>query len=305
MDFHTIPLGIGAVTDSKAYLDYHRAFVKPNRLKGNMHPILFKIGSLPVNSYGLMLAISFLLGVKLASRRALKLGIPSDETVNLSIWIMAAAIIGARAFYVVTHMDQYAGDPLAIVAFWNGLYGLSMLGGVVLAMVVAFVWIIKKGWPLWSFVDAVIPSFALGIFITRIGCFFNGCCFGSETGCSLGVAFPSGSIPFSIFGSAPIHPAQLYSSLGGLVILAILLLADKRKNFHGFIFSLFLGLYGATRFGMEEFRYFDHAPSASFGYSVFAGRQGMTDNQLISLGMILASLILGLWLYYRDQKKHS
>ncbi len=270
-----------------------------------MHPILFKIGSLPINSYGLMLAVSFLLGVKLASRRAFKLGIPADETVNLSIWIMVAAIIGSRAFYVVTHMDQYSGDPLAIVAFWNGLYGLSMMGGVILAVITGFTWIIKKGWPVWSFADAIIPSFALGIFITRIGCFFNGCCFGTETSCSIGVSFPSGSLPFSVFGSAPIHPAQLYSSLGGLAILLILLISDRRKNFPGFIFSMFLGLYGATRFGMEEFRYFDHALSSSFGYSVFAARPGMTDNQLISLGMIFLSLALGIWLYYRDQRSFS
>jgi len=270
-----------------------------------MHPVLFRIGTLPINSYGLMLAISFLLGVRLASRRALKLGIPSDETVNLSIWIMAAAIIGSRAFYVVTHMEQYANDPVAVFAFWNGLYGLSMLGGVVLAMITGFTWILKKKWPVWPFADAVIPSFALGIFITRIGCFFNGCCFGSETSCSLGVSFPAGSLPHSIFGSNPIHPAQLYSSAGGLVIFILLLLAGRRKHFPGFVFVLFTGLYGATRFGMEEFRYFDHQPSIVFGFSHFAGRAGMTDNQLISLGMVLVSLGLGLWLYLKEQKRSS
>jgi len=270
-----------------------------------MHPILFKIGSLPINSYGLMLAISFLAGVKLATRRALKLGIPADDTVNLSVWIMAAAIIGSRAFYVVTHMDQYANDPLAVVAFWNGLYGLSMLGGVILAMITGFTWIIRKKWPVWSFADAVIPSFALGIFVTRVGCFFNGCCFGAETGCFLGVSFPSGSLPYSVFGFAPIHPTQLYSSLGGLVILLTLLLADLRKHFPGFIFSMFLGLYGATRFGLEEFRYFDHQPSGGFGYSVFAERPGMTDNQLISLGMVILSIGLGLWLSFQNRKSSS
>ncbi|HOP26319.1 MAG TPA: prolipoprotein diacylglyceryl transferase [Candidatus Sabulitectum sp.] len=274
-------------------------------MKKNMHPVLLRIGSLPINSYGLMLAISFLLGVKLAARRASKLGIPPDETTNLSIWIMAAAIIGSRAFYVATHMEQYAGDPIAAVAFWNGLYGLSMLGGVVLAMATGFTWIAKKKWPVWSFADAVIPSFALGIFITRIGCFLNGCCFGSETSCSLGVSFPQGSLPHSVFGSSTIHPAQLYSSAGGLLILAVLLTADRRGHFPGFIFTLFTGLYGATRFGMEEFRYFDHAPSGVFGYSHFAGRPGMTDNQLISLGMVIFSIGLGIWLYSRERKKLS
>lgn len=270
-----------------------------------MHPVLLKIGSLPINSYGLMLAISFLLGVKLASKRAFKLGIPADQTVNLSIWIMAAAIVGSRAFYVFTHLDQYAADPVSAVAFWNGLYGLSMLGGVLLAMVTGFTWIIKKKWPVWSFADAVIPSFALGIFITRIGCFLNGCCFGSETSCGLGVSFPAGSLPHSIFGSHPIHPTQLYSSAGGLAILVILLCADRRKHFPGFVFTLFSGLYGATRFGLEEFRYFDHQPSNLLGFSQFAGRQGMTDNQVISLVMVLVSFGLGLWLFLRDQKRFS
>lgn len=270
-----------------------------------MHPILFRIGTLPINSYGLMLAISFLLGVKLASRRAERLGIPGDDTVNFSIWIMVSAIVGSRAFYVLTHLEQYASDPLAVVAFWNGLYGLSMLGGVVLAMITGFSIIHRKKWPAWSFADAVIPSFALGIFITRIGCFFNGCCFGSETGCSLGVIFPPGSLPHAVFGSTPIHPTQLYSSAGGLLILLVLLFSDMRKHFPGFIFVLFLGLYGATRFGMEEFRYFDHEPSIVMGYSHFAGRPGMTDNQLISLGMIVFSIILGAWLYLRDSKRRS
>lgn len=267
-----------------------------------MHPILFKIGSLPINSYGLTLAISFLLGVRLASKRALRLSIPSDETVNLSIWIMVAAIVGSRAFYVVTHLDQYAGDPLAIVAFWNGLYGLSMLGGVILAVIVGFTWIMRKKWPVWSFADAIIPSFALGIFITRVGCYLNGCCFGSQTECSLGVTFPTGSLPYSVFGASHIHPTQLYSSIGGLAILIILLFADRRKHFPGFLFSLFTGLYGATRFGLEEFRYFDHNPSAVLGYSEFAGRAGMTDNQLISLGMIAASVGLGIWLHRKSLK---
>ncbi|PIE52132.1 prolipoprotein diacylglyceryl transferase [Candidatus Fermentibacteria bacterium] len=270
-----------------------------------MHPILFKIGSLPINSYGLMLAISFLLGVRLASRRALRIGIPSDDTANLSIWVMVAAIVGSRVFYVLTHMDQYTDDPVAIIAFWNGLYGLSMLGGVILGVITGFIWIIRKKWPVWSFTDAVIPSFALGIFITRIGCFLNGCCFGFQTDCPLGVSFPSGSLPYSIFGSASVHPAQLYSSAAGLVILAVILFADRRKHFSGFIFTLFTGLYGASRFGLEEFRYFDHEPSAVLGYSVFASRAGMTDNQLISLGMIAASVILGFCLYRRQLKSSS
>jgi len=86
-----------------------------------MHPVLFHIGSVPLNSYGLALAVSFLLGVKLAARRSSARGISSDDVTSMGVWIMLAAIVGSRLLYVVTHLDQFADDPIQMVAFWNGL----------------------------------------------------------------------------------------------------------------------------------------------------------------------------------------
>lgn len=215
---------------------------------------------------------------------------------------MVAAIVGSRLFYVVTHVDEFQGHWLDVIAIWKGLYGLSMLGGVVLAVLIGFVTVWRKRLPAWKLADAVIPSFALGIFITRIGCFFNGCCFGSETSCALGVTFPDAAMPYfntGIIPGAHIHPTQLYSSLSGLFILGILLWADRHDHFPGFIFCLFTGLYGVTRFGIEEFRFFDHDPDILFGFSRIANRPGITDNQFISLIMLLSALILGVWLYIR------
>ncbi len=267
-----------------------------------MHPVLFRLGSIPVNTYGLALAISFLLGMKLGSRRAARIGISPGQISNLAVSVMVAAIVGSRLFYVLTHLDEFTGSWLDAVAFWKGLYGLSMLGGVILALITGFGYIIWKRWPVWKLVDAVIPAFALGIFITRIGCFFNGCCFGSETHSCLGVSFPAGSMPWNVFGDAPIHPAQLYSAAAGLFLLLVLLIADRRKSYPGFIFCLFMGLYGITRFGLEEFRYFDHNPDLLLGYSHFAGRPGITDNQLISLVVLVAALMIGSWLYVRHSR---
>ncbi|MCK4671808.1 MAG: prolipoprotein diacylglyceryl transferase [Candidatus Aegiribacteria sp.] len=260
-----------------------------------MYPVLFKIGSLPINSYGLMLAVSFMLGLWLAARRGEAAGISRGDIYDLSVRLMIAAIVGSRFFYVVTHISEFQGHWLDVIAIWKGLYGLSMLGGVILAVAIGFYTVWRKQLPKWKLADAVIPSFALGIFITRIGCFFNGCCFGAETSCSLGVSFPDSAMPYFNTGIIPgshIHPTQLYSSLSGLFIIGILLWADRHKHFPGFIFCLFLGLYGVTRFGIEEFRYFDHTPGQLLGYS-------FTDNQIISLIMLLYALILGIWLYQR------
>ena len=273
-----------------------------------MHPILFRIGSIPVNTYGLALAVSFILGLMLAARRSSAAGVPRNDVYDLGIRIMIAAIVGSRVFYVVTHLSEFQGNWLDTVAIWKGLYGLSMLGGVILALIVGFYTVWKKKMPVWELADAVIPAFALGIFITRIGCFFNGCCFGSETTCALGVTFPHTAMPYSGTGILPgvhIHPTQLYSSVAGLYMLGILLWADRRRHFPGLIFSLFMGLYGVTRFGIEEFRYFDHQPNHIFGYSWLAGRPGMTDNQLISLAMVISALALGTWLYIRYRRTCS
>jgi phosphatidylglycerol---prolipoprotein diacylglyceryl transferase len=263
-----------------------------------MFPILFRIGSLPINSYGVTLAISFLLGVHLATRRAARLGIRPADIADLGVWVMLAAIVGSRAFYVATHVEEFRGHWLDVIAFWKGLYGLSMLGGVLLAIATGFFVIARRKWPVWALADASIPSFALGIFITRIGCFLNGCCFGTATCSPPGVVFPQGSLPWEAYGFQPVHPTQLYGSVGGLLLLAMLLFTDRRPHFPGFIFALFLGLYGASRFGLEEFRHFDHATSTLLGYSSFAGRAGTTDNQLISLVMFAGAFVLG-WILWR------
>lgn len=264
-----------------------------------MFPVLFRIGSIPINSYGVALALSFLLGVRLAASRAAKLGISTSEIADLAVWVMISAIAGSRLFYVATHVSEFSGRWLDTIAIWKGLYGLSMLGGVIAAVATGMVAIRRRRWPLWSLADACIPSFALGIMITRVGCFLNGCCFGSETGCFLGVSFPENSLPWIVYGSAPLHPTQLYGSLKGLYLLVVVILADRRPHFPGFSFCLFMSLYGASRFGLEEFRHFDHATNGILGYSVFAHRAGITDNQLISLLLIASALVLGLALRRR------
>jgi phosphatidylglycerol:prolipoprotein diacylglycerol transferase len=262
-----------------------------------MHPDLFHIGSLPIKSYGVMLAVSFLLGLKLAQRRGRRIGVEPSGMADLAIVIMVAAIVGSRLFYVLTHLDQYRGQWLDAVAFWDGLYGLSMLGGVILAVASGFALMLIRRWPPWKLADAVIPSFALGIFVTRIGCYLNGCCFGMETSSWIGVCFPPGSLPAGALGwPHSIHPAQLYLALAGLYLLLVTLWADRRPHFPGFIFCLFLTLYGATRFGAEELRHFDHEPLDVMGYSEIAGRVGITDNQAISLVMLAGGLLLGLGL---------
>jgi len=112
-----------------------------------MHPILFKIGSLPVNTYGLALAISFVLGLWLAARRGEAAGVQKNDVYDLGIRLMIAAIVGSRLFYVITHVSEFQGHWLDVIAIWKGLYGLSMLGGVILAVAVGFYTVWRKKLP--------------------------------------------------------------------------------------------------------------------------------------------------------------
>lgn len=255
-----------------------------------MHPIL--IGSpsgFAIRSYGFMLALSFMLGIYLAARRARKAGIDPEHIMNLSIWIIVASIIGSRFLYVVYHLNEFKGHWLDTVnPFQNGqigIGGLTMLGGVVLAIVVAYIYMRNKKMPFLLTCDTLIPSFALGIFLTRIGCFLNGCCHGVETNVPWAVTFTNNYCAVAPhLLDKPLHPTQLYSSLYGFIIFFVTLLVDKHKKFDGMLFYLFLVLYGVSRFLVELVRYHDN-------YFCVLGGMEITINQIISLIMVLFGAI--------------
>lgn len=267
-----------------------------------MHPII--IGSetsrFAIHGYGLMLALSFMLGIYFAMRRAQKQGVDPNKIMDLSVWIVLAAIIGSRFLYVVYHLEEFSGHWLDTINPFQsdgkiGIAGLTMLGGVVLAIVVGVVYLRVKKMNVLKVCDIMIPSVALGIFLTRIGCFLNGCCHGLPTDVSWAVTFTN---PYSACAShlmnTPLHPTQIYSSIYGLVIFGTLLFAEKFKKFDGFLFFLFFILYGLSRFIVDNFRYYED--------SAMVGGLGITVNQAISLAMIFTGIVLLIVKFYKIKK---
>lgn len=268
-----------------------------------MHPVLFRIGPFALRSYGLMLALSFFLGIILAGKRLKRMGGDPGKLVDLSVVIIIAAIVGSRLLYVVFHWGEFAGNVLNIVnPFSNpqgiGIAGLSMDGGLVLAILSGLLFLRLTKQPVLTVLDAMAPSFALGIFLTRIGCFLNGCCFGLPCSGPLGVVFPEDSLAGWTFPLVPLHPTQLYNSLGGLLMLGFLLWVERYKTFPGFTFLLTLVFYGLLRLVVDFFRYFEE--------SVILFRLGnvpLTINQGISLVVMILALIF--FLRLRSQKTVS
>ena len=260
-----------------------------------MHPILVHLGKLQIRSYGFMLALSFLLGIWLAGRRAKKAGVDPQKILDLSVIIIIAAVVGSRLLYVLFHIEQYS-NPLDMFALWEG--GATFYGGFILAVLASYWWLQKNSMSFLQVADIIAPSIALGLVFTRVGCFLSGCCYGKPTDASWGVVFP----PSSPAGSAALamarergvdhvalHPAQLYASFAGLVIFSVLMLFQPKLGKRGATFGLLMILYGVGRFTIDFFRIYEA------NARVLAG---LTFNQIISVGLVL----LGLFLMMRKEK---
>lgn len=136
-------------------------------------------------------------------------------------------------------------DCLAALKFWWG--GLTYYGGLVLAVPVGMWYARKKRLGIWRTADLAAPFVALGLFFGRLGCFFNGCCYGAHTDAWTAVTLPGHAYP--------VHPAQLYESAGALALFFVLYsVITPRKRGHSEVFGWLLVLYGALRFALEMVR---------------------------------------------------
>jgi phosphatidylglycerol:prolipoprotein diacylglycerol transferase len=263
-----------------------------------MHQILIDAGWFQVRSYGFMLAVSFLLGILLAGRRAKQRGIPPQTILDLSVLIIVAAVVGSRALYVVYHLDEYS-SPLQFFALWEG--GATFYGGLILAVAASYAFAHKKKLGFLRIADIVTPSIALGMALTRIGCFLSGCCYGTPTDLPWGVVFPP-SCPAGYSAAEAaislgvetvhLHPTQLYSFLYGILIFGVLLLVEGRLSRTGALFGLFVVLAGVSRFVVDFFRYYEPDARSAFG---------LTFSQIVAVGMVA----LGAYLFLRGGRDPS
>jgi phosphatidylglycerol:prolipoprotein diacylglycerol transferase len=240
-----------------------------------MHPELFGV----VKSYGLMLAISFALGMWLSVRRARPRGIGSETVMDLVFGVLISSIIGVWALYVATHGAQF--DPWYTALFiWDG--GLTLYGGILAATATVWWMCRRRGIAFLDMADIFAPGVMLGIGLTRIGCFLAGCCFGKPTTCALAVHFPADAPASLVFGGRAVHPTQLYASAAGFAIFGLLLLAERLPSGRGATFGRFLALYGAARLVEDAFRYYEPG-------QVLAG---LSNNQWVSVVLVAAGALV-------------
>ena len=250
-----------------------------------MHPSLLKIHSFEIHSYGLMLAIAFLVAIQIFLARGKRRGISEDALHTISLVILILAIVGGRGLFVLTHWSEYAGDPLGILRLWEG--GLMLYGGYILAIAGTVLYVRRAKLSVWRVADAVAPAMVLGIGIGRIGCFLNGCCFGLPTHAPWAVTFPAGSYSTYVFPGSAIHPSQLYLAGAGFLLFGVLLLLDRKPHFDGYLFWTAVALDAILRFGIDFTRYYD-----STSYLGTLGGLSFNINQVLSAGLLVSSAIM-------------
>jgi phosphatidylglycerol:prolipoprotein diacylglycerol transferase len=258
-----------------------------------MHPILFEIpkfeignwisiGPLPIRMYGLMIGIGFLLAIWLAARRGKQEGINPDRILDMGVYLLLAAIIGSRLFYVLVNLPEFARDPLEVFAIWNG--GLVFYGGLLAAAPMGIWYVRKHNLPVWKTADITAPFIALAHAFGRLGCFFAGCCYGAACHGPVCLTFTDARslAPLGV----PLFPTQLFEAGGEFLNFLVLLTIYRHRKFDGQVFWLYPVFYAVLRFIVEMYRG-DVARGLYFG--------GMISiSQIVAVGLFVFSLFM-LW----------
>ena len=235
-----------------------------------MYPKLLELGPVTVYTYGLLLAAAYLLGLQLARVRAARRGLDANRVLDLGIYIIISALVGAKLLLLVTDWSSFKADPRELLTLARS--GGVFYGGLILAVAVALWYIRHVGLPLWTTCDVFAPGIALGHVIGRFGCLFAGCCYGKPTTKPWGITFTD---PFAASNvgtplGVPLHPTQLYEAGAEFIILMLLLWSERKgRAFAGRTFWLYMLLYAISRFIIEFFRGDDRGMVGMFSTSQF------------------------------------
>ena len=132
-----------------------------------MHPILFSIGPFTIYTYGVLLAAAYLLGLKLAMMRARSRYLDSTRVLDLGVWIIISALVGAKLMLLVVDFQYFRANPAELVSLARS--GGVFYGGLILAVIVSIWYIRRQGLPLWTTCDVFAPGIALGHVVGRLG----------------------------------------------------------------------------------------------------------------------------------------
>ncbi len=251
-----------------------------------MFPKLFHFGDFFLPSYGVLVALGFLVALWVTTRLAKAAGLNSESVTNLAVYCALAGLAGAKLFMFLFNFNDYWNDPKSIFTIATLQAAGVYQGGFLLAFIFAIVYMKRENLPVFQTFDVFAPGIALGHAIGRLGCLAAGCCWGKECHLSWAVTFTNREaneltgVPLNV----PLHPTQIYESLAEAFIFAMLYWRIRKPHAAGSIFGLYLIAYSVVRFLVEFVR--NHEQPLQMGLSL---------TQWISMG----TLAIGVWFAVR------
>jgi phosphatidylglycerol:prolipoprotein diacylglycerol transferase len=251
-----------------------------------MLPKLFTIGNFFLPTYGLLVAVGFLLGLWITVRLARATHLPEEKITNLVIYCALAGLAGAKLFMFFFDWRIFWNDPGEIFTLSTLRAAGVYQGGFLLALIVAILYIRHTGLPMLQTFDIFSPGIAAAHAIGRLGCLAAGCCWGRETGVPWAVTFHNPDA-HEMSGTPllrPLHPTQIYEAIANALIFAFLYWRIRKGHVAGEIFGWYLILYSVARFIIEFYRFHEQG---TYG--------GLSLTQWIAIATLAAGAGLLAW----------
>lgn len=205
--------------------------------------ISFNLGPLTIQSWGLMVAIGFLIAIAMAVHEAKKQKIKPENIYNIAFIAIITGIIGARLGFVLQEWGYYSNNLIDIFKIWKG--GMGFLSGFLIALLFVYLYIKRNNWNFWKYVDIVTPAIVIGQAFGRIGCILGD---GGHVGRLT-------NMPWGFLVNNEVRHVTAWYSLIGLIMVYFILFAIKSKKYkQGTVFLSYLMLYSVMRFIVDIFR---------------------------------------------------
>ena len=255
----------------------------------NFDPVAIQIFSLEIRWYSIAYIIGILIGWYLSKKYFISKREIREKFDDYLTYVILSIIIGGRLGYILFYnLNYYLSYPLDILKIWQG--GMSFHGGL-LGIIFVTIWFSKKNnHNPFHYLDIISIVAPIGIFFGRISNFINSELYGTVTNVPWGVKFVQ-------IDNLYRHPSQLYEAVFEGLILFLILLIFKKRNFldlPGVISGIFLAFYSLFRFFIEFFR----VPDEQLGFIIF----NLTMGQIISFIFFIVGIYLIMTKYEIQEK---
>ena len=241
-----------------------------------MYPVLVQLGTFELRSYGVIVALSFLLGLWLSTSEAKRKGLDPGLIQDFALYALLGGIVGARLYYVVFSNPAYfLQKPWEIVAVWHG--GIGIIGALLGGGLTALWYCRRKKLSFWRVADTLAPGVALGQAAGVFACLLNGDSYGKPADLAWAITYsdPRAMAPLNI----PLHPVEIYEMAAYLLVFLVVWQTRGKYRTDGFALLTYLAAYGVARFSVEFFR----GNPAIFAWGIPAA-------QVFGVALILASI---------------